>query len=157
MFTVGVALLIGGAVIVMVEVHTLTIYLIALAVACFAAGGLALTAHTGPDTTLAAFALVLFAGLPVAHFARRRLRTQDSERVSHDDVGALVTVITVRSDGRLRVTYRGAEWDARPATGVMIDGLAPGTPLVIAARDGNTLLLAPGSASATAHDESALR
>lgn len=134
-------MLVAGALVVVAEVHTLTIYLIALAAACFVSGGLALGAHTGLDVSLIAFAIVLFAGLPVAHYVRRRLQNPESERVSHDDVGAPVTVVAVHQ-GRVRVSYRGSEWDARPTAGLAPERLAAGATLWIAARDGNTLVVA---------------
>ncbi|MGH8427625.1 MAG: NfeD family protein [Gammaproteobacteria bacterium] len=140
MFVFGIVLLVAGALVVVAEIHTLTIYLIALAAACFVAGGLALGADTGLATTLIVFAVVLFAGLPVAYYARRRLKNPESEHVTHDDVGASVTVVTAR-DGQLRVSYRGAEWDARPAAELAAENIAPGARLRIAARDGNTLVV----------------
>ncbi|MGH8224855.1 MAG: NfeD family protein [Gammaproteobacteria bacterium] len=141
MFTFGIILLIVGALVVVAEIHSFTVYLLALAAACFVAGGLALGAHTGLAVTLIVFAIVLFAGLPIAHYARRRLKNQESEQVSNDDVGASVTVVAVR-DGQLRVSYRGAEWDARPFAELAPELAAVGTRLRIVARDGNTLVVA---------------
>jgi len=141
MFAFGIGLLILGALIVVAEIHTFTIYLIAVAAACLVAGALAVGLHTGPDTTLIGFGLVLLAGLPVAHLTRRSLRNAESDRVSQDDVGAAAEVVSIRN-GRLRVSYRGAEWDARPAAGDSAEGLLPGVSLTIVARDGNTLVVA---------------
>lgn len=141
MFAFGIGLLITGALVVVAEIHSFTIYLIAVAVACFAAGGVSVGLHAGPDTTLIVFAAVLLTGLPAAHVARRRLKNTESDRVSHDDVGAVVEVVSVRN-GAIRVAYRGAEWDARPAAGTSPEELRPGTRPTIAARDGSTLILA---------------
>ncbi|MHB8348152.1 MAG: NfeD family protein [Acidiferrobacterales bacterium] len=140
MFTVGIVLLIVGAFVTVAEIQSLTIYLIAVALACFVAGGLALLAHTGLATTLIAFALILLAGFPVAHYARRRLRNPESDRVSRDDVGATVEVVAVRGQ-TLRVSYRGTEWDARPAAGISAAGLVAGTTLRIVERDGSILVV----------------
>ncbi len=149
MFSFGIILLIAGALVVVTEIHTFTIYLIALAAACFVAGGLALGAHTGLAATLIAFAIILFAGLPAAHYARRRLKNPESEDVTHDDVGATVTVVAV--DGaQLRVSYRGAEWDARPVAELTPESIAAGARLRIVARDGNTLVVAGEPRAATA-------
>ncbi len=140
MFTVGIVLLIVGASVVAVETQSLTIYLIAVAVACFVAGGLALIAHTDIATTLIGFAFILLAGIPVAHYARRRLKNPESDRVSRDDVGASVEVVAVRGE-TLRVSYRGTEWDARPAIGFSTAGLAAGATLRIVERDGSMLIV----------------
>ena len=140
MFTFGIALLIAGALAVVVEIHSFTIYLIAVAAACFVAGGLALMAHTGLDATMMAFALVLLAGLPAVHYVRKRLKNPESDLISRDDVGAEVEVISVK-DRSLRVRYRGADWDARPVPDLAVEGLVPGAILRVFARDGNTLIL----------------
>lgn len=142
MFALGIVLLIAGALVVAAEVHSFTVYLLAVAAACFAAGALALSGHAALDVTLIVFAAVLLAGLPAAHFARRRLKNAESERVSSDDVGAAVEVVAV-AKGALRVSYRGAEWDARPVPGLALSSLVPGMRLTVAARDGNTLVVAP--------------
>lgn len=136
----GIALLVAGALAVVVEIHSFTIYLIAVALACFVAGGLALLGYTGLDATLMAFALVLLAGLPAVHVVRKRLKNAESDLVSHDDVGAEVEVIAVR-DRSLRVRYRGSEWDARPVGGLAVQRLLPGSVLRIAERNGNTLIV----------------
>lgn len=149
MFIVGVMLLIVGATVLVVETQSLTIYLIAVAIACLVSGGLALFAHTGLAATLVAFALVLLAGLPVAHYARRRLKNPESDRVSRDDVGALVEVVAVHGE-TLRVAYRGTEWDARPAAGLSTADLVAGTTLQVVQRDGNTLVVAQRGAPAGA-------
>jgi membrane protein implicated in regulation of membrane protease activity len=141
MFSLGIALLIAGALMVVAEIHSFTVYLLAVAAACFAAGGLAVGAHTGLDTTLTAFGLVLLAGLPAAHVARRRLKNPESDRISRDDVGAAVRVVSM-DNGTLRVSYRGAEWDARPAPGLSPQALTPGERLTIVERDGSTLVVA---------------
>lgn len=146
MFDFGIALLILGALTVVAEIHSFTVYLIVVAAACFVAGGLAVAAHTGLDLTLIAFGLVLLAGLPVAHVARRRLHNPESDRVSRDDVGAEVRLVSI-DNGSFRVSYRGAEWDARPATGFSPEGLNPGARLTVVARDGSTLIVAGGGVS----------
>lgn len=148
MFAFGIALLIAGALVIVAEIQSLTIYLIAVALACFVAGGLAASGRAGLDLTLAAFGLVLLAGLPLAHLARRRLRNPESDLVSHDDVGAMVEVISVRN-GMLRVSYRGAEWDARAAGGELpSERMVPGARLTIVERDGNTLVVCPPDTAA---------
>jgi membrane protein implicated in regulation of membrane protease activity len=128
---------------VAVEIHGQTIYLLVLALACFVAGGLILSVHADVDVTLIVFGLVLLAGLPAAHYARRHLKNPESDKVSCDDVGALVEVADVR-EGSIRVRYRGTEWDAEPADGISVQDIAPGMKLCIVKRDGNTLIVAPG-------------
>ncbi|HYW90961.1 MAG TPA: NfeD family protein [Gammaproteobacteria bacterium] len=143
MFEFGIVLLVAGALIVAAEIHSFTIYLVAVAIACFVAGSLAFWVHTSLPATMIAFALVLIAGLPAAHYARRLLSNSESDRISHDDVGARVEVVTARR-GTIRVAYRGAEWDARPIVGLPMDRIRPGVLLRVAGRDGNILIVEEG-------------
>lgn len=140
MFEFGIILLLAGGVAIVVEIQSLTIYLIAVALACFVAGALAVSGHVGPDITLGAFGLVLLAGLPVAHLTRRRLKNPESDRVSHDDVGSIVEVVSA-SHGVLRVSYRGALWDARPAGELSAEQMSSGARLTIVEREGNVLVV----------------
>ncbi|HEU0196766.1 MAG TPA: NfeD family protein [Nevskiaceae bacterium] len=134
----GIILLILGALVTLSELHTLTIYLLALAAGLFAAGGLAL-AGGSLTADFALLAVVLVLGLPIAHWWRRRLKNRASDDVTHDDVGRQVTVVSVEGM-RLRVSYRGSTWDARmdPATA---DLPALGVSCKITRRDGNTLII----------------
>jgi membrane protein implicated in regulation of membrane protease activity len=141
MIMTGVIFLLLGALVVAVEIHSQTIYLLVVAVACFVAGGLILSVHSDVAVTLIVFGLVLLAGLPAAHYARRHLRNPESDKVSCDDVGALVEVADVHG-GAVRVRYRGTEWDAVPAEGISVQDIAPGMKLCIVNRDGNTLIVA---------------
>ncbi|HDO34464.1 MAG TPA: hypothetical protein ENH08_05030, partial [Chromatiales bacterium] len=120
------------------EINTLTFYLLAVAVACFAAGAASVY---GADVTFTfgLLGIVVLLGLPVAHWVRLRLRTPEADRVSNDDVGHDVTVESIAPDG-LRVVYRGTLWSARVADG-NAEGVLPGDLLRISRRDGNILLL----------------
>ncbi|HEX5314684.1 MAG TPA: NfeD family protein [Gammaproteobacteria bacterium] len=135
----GIVLLVIGAIATVAEIHSLTIYLIAVAVACFAAAGVAF-AGGGLDVALIVLAGVILFGLPVAHWARGRLKNRASDEITADDIGNRVTIVA--SDGGvLRVAYRGSNWDAR------LDQAAAATPQIgdnyrIVARDGNVLVLA---------------
>ena len=140
----GTILLVIGAIVAVSEMHTLTIYLIAVAVACFAGAGAAF-AGLGLPWSLATVGIVTLLGLPIAHWTRGRLRNRASDQVSHDDVGRSVEVLA-HGPGFLRVSYRGTAWQAR-----MRDASAtvpsPGQTLRIVAREGNVLVLAdPGAA-----------
>lgn len=140
--TLGIVLLIVGALAAVSEIHTLTIYLIAIALACFAAGGVAL-AGGGLMLSLIVLAVIVLLGMPLAHGFRKRLKNRASEDISRDDVGRTVTILDSRGDG-LRVSYRGSTWDARLANAA---GTAPqaGETCRIASREGNLLVLAPPS------------
>jgi membrane protein implicated in regulation of membrane protease activity len=140
MIMTGIVFLLVGALVVAVEIHSQTIYLLVVALACFAAGGLILSVHTDVDTTLIVFGLVLLAGMPAAQYARRHFENPESDKISCDDVGALVEVADVR-EGTIRVRYRGTEWDAVPAEGISVQDIAPGMKLCIVNRDGNTLIV----------------
>jgi len=140
----GTILLVAGALVAVSEMHTLTIYLLAVAVACFAGAGAAFLGF-GLSWSLAVVGIVTLLGLPIAHWARGRMRNRASEQVSNDDVGRSVEVLAQGHDF-LRVSYRGTAWQAR-----MQDASAtmptPGQTLRIAAREGNVLVLATPDAA----------
>jgi membrane protein implicated in regulation of membrane protease activity len=137
---IGVVLIVLSASLIVLEMHTLTIYLLAAAAACLAGGVVAL-AGGGPVWALSAMAATGAVALPLAHWARGRLKNRASEEVSGDDAGHSVTVVEAQG-GMLRVAYRGSTWNAR-----LRDASAaapqPGHILVISAREGSTLVLDP--------------
>jgi membrane protein implicated in regulation of membrane protease activity len=137
---IGIALIVVSASLIVLEMHTLTIYLLAAAAACLAGGVIAL-AGGGPIWTVSGMAITAVVALPLAHWARRRLKNRASEDVSRDDIGHSVTVVEA-AGGTLRVAYRGSTWNAR-----LRDSSAavpqPGHTLVISAREGSTLVLEP--------------
>lgn len=135
----AIVLLVLGAIAAVSEIHTLTIYLLAVAVACFAAAGTAF-AGGGLMWSLVVLAVVTLLGMPLAHGLRKRLRNTASEEITHDDVGRDVTILESR-DGRLRVSYRGAAWDARLEDPYAAPPAA-GTTCRIVAREGNRLVIA---------------
>jgi membrane protein implicated in regulation of membrane protease activity len=136
----GIALIVLSAGLIVFEMHTLTIYLLAAAAACIAGGVVAL-AGGGAIWALSAMASTGVVALPLAHWASTRLKNRASEDVSKDDAGHSVTVIEA-AEGMLRVAYRGSTWNAR-----LRDSSAaapqPGQTLLIAAREGSTLVLEP--------------
>lgn len=136
----GVALIVLSASLLVLEMHTLTIYLLAAAAACVAGGVIALSGG-GPIWSLSAMAITGVVALPLAHWAKGRLKNRASEDVSRDDTGHSVTVIETEG-GTLRVAYRGSTWNARLRES---SGAAPqpGHTLVISAREGSTLVLEP--------------
>lgn len=136
----GIIFLVVGALVALSEIHTLTIYLIAVAVGLFAAGGLAL-AGGSLTADLALLAVIIILGLPAAHWWRGKLKNREAEEVMHDDAGRRVTVVGV-TDTSLRVDYRGSTWDARLDPAVAATP-ATGDTFTIARREGNLLILAP--------------
>ncbi|MGH8128867.1 MAG: NfeD family protein [Gammaproteobacteria bacterium] len=138
----GIVLLIIGALTAVSEIHTLTIYLIAVALACFVAGGVAL-AGGGLILSLIVLAVIVLLGMPVAHWVRKRLKNRASEDVTRDDVGHSVTILDSHGEG-LRVSYRGSTWDARLENASVTTPQA-GETYRIASREGNVLVLAPHS------------
>ena len=137
---VGAVFLVAGGLAVLAEIHSLTVYLLAVAVGLFAAGGLAL-AGASFTADLAVLAVVIALGLPVAHWWRGKLRNRAADDLMNDDVGQAVTVVD-SAGGGLRVSYRGTTWNARlePA-GQMIPEV--GGHYVIVRREGNLLLIGP--------------
>ena len=98
---IGIALIVLSASLIVLEMHTLTIYLLAAAAACIAGGVVAL-AGGGLTWALAAMAITGLVALPSAHWARGRLKNRASEDVSQEDAGHSVTVIEA-AGGILRV------------------------------------------------------
>ena len=141
----GIAFLIVGGLLVVIEMHTVTIYLLAVALGCFAGGAVAIAGH-GLDVTLGVFAVVTLLGLPVAHWVRLKLRNREAEDVAHDDVGQSATIISAEA-GKIRASYRGTAWDARLVEPTK-SPLHPGETCRISAREGNVLVLAPPSTPA---------
>jgi membrane protein implicated in regulation of membrane protease activity len=140
----GTVLLVIGAIIAVSEMHTLTIYLIAVAVACFA-GSAAAFAGAGLPISLAVVGVVVLLGLPIAHWVRGRLKNRASDEVSNDDVGRTAKVLETGGE-TLRVSYRGTAWQARmqDASAAMPQA---GQTLRIVAREGNVLVLAATDAA----------
>lgn len=135
----GTTLLVVGAIIAVSEMHTLTIYLIAIALACFA--GALVAFHGGGFTvTLVVIGIVILLGMPLAHWVRARMKNRASDEVSQDDVGRPVTVIEAGADGALRVYYRGTAWNARLVQ-ANHDVPQPGQTYSIITRQGSTLVV----------------
>lgn len=137
----GIVLVIAGAVLVATEIHTFTVYLLAVALASVVDGGLILGLHISSVVALLVFGGVLMLGLPLAHITRGWLRNEASEIVSHQDNGQSVTVASLARAGGIRVHYRGASWDAELATGEKGE-VEPGQRLWIVERQGNKLIVA---------------
>jgi membrane protein implicated in regulation of membrane protease activity len=137
---IGIALIVLSAGLIALEMHTLTLYLLAAAAACIA-GGVTALAGAGPIWVVSAMAMTGVVALPLAHWTRGRLKNRASEDVSMDDTGH--SVVVIEADGEmLRVAYRGSTWNAR-----LRDASAakpqPGHTLVISGREGSTLVLEP--------------
>lgn len=120
-----------------VELHSHTIYLLAATTGLAVAGALGL-AGLGWPGQLVVTAALMAGGFPLAALYRRH--QPRAAALVPADIGQ--TVIVVASDqDRLRVKYRGTEWDATmPGAG---PGPLPGSRLRITALEGNLLTLAP--------------
>lgn len=137
---IGIALIVLSASLIVLEMHTLTVYLLATAAACIAGGAVALSGG-GMVWTLSSIAITGAVALPLAHWTRAHLKNRASEDVSRDDTGHSVTVVEAEG-GTLRVAYRGSTWNARLRDSSAVTP-RPGLTLVIAAREGSTLVLDP--------------
>jgi membrane protein implicated in regulation of membrane protease activity len=119
----------------MVELLHHTYYLLAVAAALFCGAAVALWPQSGLAAQLWVIAGTGLVGLDLARIARRRwLRAAPNYAAAQP--GAEVRVLRAEA-GRLRVAYRGSEWDA------VYDGPppAPGDRLKIAAMEGSLLKL----------------
>ena len=139
----GIILAVLAAGALVIELTSMTFYLIAVAVA-LGAGSVVALIGAPAAWALGTVALGAAAGLPVAHLVRKRLSrpTPDSARLAVPDLGHVVRVESVAPEG-LRVAYRDTSWQARLADGHQDTTVAPGDLLTIVGRDGNDLLLAP--------------
>jgi len=120
---------------IVAELHSRTIYLLALAAALGTAAGLGF-AHASLGSQLLALGLVCLAGFPVAAWVRRH--QSHGLALAPADIGQEVRVVAETPSG-LRVFYRGSVWDAiytGPAAAV-------GDHLRIAALRGSVLELTP--------------
>ena len=140
----GIGLLVAGALLVVIEISSLTFYLLAVAIGCFVAGAVSIYG-AGEALSLGVMGVVTFIGLPVAHWLRLKMRNPVADLVTQDDVGHEVKVESVGRDG-LRVAYRGSTWTAQMTDGDFGD-VHKGDYLRIVRRDGNILQLAPKDVS----------
>lgn len=90
-----------------IEVAHRTFYLLIVCIACALAAGAVLLFHSGIGVQLIVVIAASLIGVPVAG----RLRARSLTPHIPADRGQLVKVLASR-DGRLRVMYRGTEWDA---------------------------------------------
>lgn len=134
----GVAFLIIGAIIILVEIFSFTIYLIAIGIA-FWIGGAFFLNDFSVETSLYATGISMLIGLIVAHMIRKKLKNPESDRVSDDDVGNSV-IVTSLSLPELRVDYRGTHWSAQMENSEETD-INVGDRLFIVKRRGNLLFL----------------
>ena len=135
----GIGLMVAGAILVLIELSSLTFYLLAVAIGCFVAGAVSVLG-AGEDISLTVLGVVTFIGLPVAHWLRLKLRNPLADRLAQDDAGNDVKVESIGPDG-LRVSYRGSLWSAQMTDGDCSD-VRQGDYLHIVRRDGNILKLA---------------
>ena len=115
-----------------VEVTHRTFYLVIVCVACALAALAVLFFHAAPGVQFTVIIVTSLAGIPIVG------RLRDRSRSLHfpADRGQQVKVIALR-DGRLRVLYRGTEWDAIYAGPEPV----PGECLKIDELEGSTLKL----------------
>ncbi len=148
----GTVLLVIGALATFIEIHTLTFYLIPVALAGIVSGLATLLGFPGDmpfdralTWSISIFAVIVLFGVPLAHWARKRLRNPEAEAVANDDVGNTVKVESVVQavDGArpavLRVQYRGSTWEAELVGGE--PSPQPGQTLTIQQRKGNRLVV----------------
>ncbi|HZS28507.1 MAG TPA: NfeD family protein [Candidatus Angelobacter sp.] len=115
-----------------IELTHRTFYLLIVSIACALATIVVLVFHWGVAIQLLVVIMANLIGVPIAGRMRARSLTPHLPA----DHGQIVKVLAVR-DGRLRVIYRGTEWDAVYAG----PEPAPGERLKIQELEGNTLKL----------------
>ena len=132
---------IAAATLIGAELITSTFYLLAIGVAA-GLGGVAAWLGAGHPTQFAV-AGVLGVVLTIAAHRWRLAHATPSLQPSLD-VGQAVQVRAWNADGRARVAYRGADWDAEPATA---DTARAATMYIVATR-GNVLVLSDRKSAA---------
>lgn len=117
-----------------VEMVTGTVYLLAVMLACAAAGA---AGWLGLDASwqFAVCALVTVAGCALAHLLRRR-RHPEADKLMHLDEGERIRVEAVGTGGTAVVQYRGAPWIACAEEGELSPDI-----WIIARVDGTRLIL----------------
>ncbi|MBS7806581.1 NfeD family protein [Variovorax sp. PCZ-1] len=112
---------IAAAVLVIAELLTGTIYLLAVAVGGVA-GALAAHAGLGLTAQIAIAAVVGTITTLAWHFSKARQRRAEVAPAQansdvNQDIGAQVTVTDWNADGTAQVSYRGAQWTVLAAAG----------------------------------------
>ena len=126
----------AGAVL-LVELHSGTVYLLAIAFAAGLAGAMALLGAE-PVAQLAVAAIGGAVGCTIAHGVRKRQAKLNRPTIT-GEVGQ--SVVVVKAGATPRVSWRGSEWDA-----VLADGSAATAEdrLKIQRQEGNRLVLTRG-------------
>ena len=112
---------IAAAALVIAEMLTGTVYLLALA-AGLVAGALAAHAGIAINLQIVIAALVGVAATLAWHFSNARKGRASAANVNanpdvHQDIGAQVQVDAWEADGTAQVSYRGAQWGVMAAQG----------------------------------------
>lgn len=123
-----------AATLVALEMATGTFYMLVLGAAAII-GGLAAWGGLELPWQLALSALAGIAGTVILQ--RKKLTQSTTSTVMNPDLGEQVRVLRWGNDGRLRVHYRGTEWDAELAAA----DTPHDAPLYIQAMRGSTLIL----------------
>lgn len=129
-----------GTAFIVAELATGTFYLLIFGVAAWA-GAFTAYAHHGLPTQLAVAGVAALIGFAiVVPYDVRRRRRQHDDKDDDLDIGNDVRVAEILDAQRLKVNYRGSEWEAAMEAGDTV-GLAAGAHCVIAAVRGNRLIV----------------
>ncbi|GEM_PF-256467 len=138
--------LIAALIILGVEMVLGTIYLLAVFLG-FIAGGLCALIGMSITSQMVVAGIVTLIGAVCTYVFRKKLREliankkKDSNNL---DLGQMINVEHVDANGRSKVKYRGALWDAEAADGKLENGI-----WYIARRNGNLLILVKDKVSET--------
>jgi membrane protein implicated in regulation of membrane protease activity len=124
---------VAAFILVAAELMTGTLYLLVIGAGA-GAGGAAAMAGAGFAAQLGIASVVSVAGIAVLRAMGVGGRRRGHKPSLSLDAGQAVEVLERRTDGSLRVSYRGTQWDAQ------IEG-PDGPRLVIKATRGNTLIV----------------
>ncbi|WP_150126616.1 NfeD family protein [Burkholderia cenocepacia] len=107
--TLSLLLLIGAVLLVVVELHTSTLHAAGMAVGLLVAAAISHFAPQSSHLVLAGVFVPVSAGF---YILLRTFIKPAAPVVMAESIGRSATVARVGKDGAVRVTYRGAEWDA---------------------------------------------
>ena len=130
-------------ILLILEMFSLSFYLLVISVAFLIAGLCNAVFHTGTDANMIIAAVMSLCGIVIVNHLRRRNKQHTGELTDEDDydIGELVDIIAMLPDGHGQVRYRGAPWQAKlhKNNGIADYEALTGTKAKIIRKDGNLL------------------
>ena len=130
-------------VLLILEMFTLSFYLLVISVAFLVTGLSNAVFHTNSNINIMIASVMSLLGIAVVNMLRRKNKQYAGEMTDDDDydIGELVDIISITPDGHRQVRYRGAPWQAKlhKNSGIGDYEALSGTKAKIIRKDGNLL------------------